>query len=129
MPQLKKNRNVRKIVVIALLATASIGFSLFLTDEMNRKFVFNPIGYREHGSAFSVTVGQSRPEAVNILKSNIALSLYESRPGYHCLTRRYNQQMDLDIFQDNSWRRGAICLVSSGGIVSEIIWDYNPLAP
>lgn len=129
MPQLKKNRNVRKIVVIALLVTAIAGLSLFFTEELNRKWVFNPIGHIESGSTLSVTVGQSRREAINILKSNNALSLYESRPGYHCLTRRYSQQMDLDIFQDNSWRRGTICLVSTGEIVSEVIWYYNFLAP
>lgn len=129
MPQLKKNRNVRKTVVIALLVTAIAGLSLFFTEELNRKWVFNPIGYIEYGSTLSVTVGQPRREAVNILKSSSALSLYESRPGYNCLTRRYNQQMNLDIFQDNSWRRGTICLVSTGEIVSEVIWYYNFLAP
>jgi hypothetical protein len=129
MPQLKKNRNVRKIVIIALLVTAIAGLSLFFAEELNRKWVFNPIGYIGSGSTLSVTIGQSRREAVNILKSNNALSLYESRPGYNCLTRGYDQQMDLDIFQDSSWRRGAVCLVSTGEIVSEVIWDYNFLAP
>jgi hypothetical protein len=129
MPRLKARLNKIRIVAIVVVTIFVLGLIYVITDEFNRKYIFNPIGYRDAGSAFSVVVGQPRNTALNTLKNNDTLSLYESRPGNHCLTRRYGQEMDLDIFEDRSWRRGSICVASAGGVVVEVVWYYNFLAP
>jgi hypothetical protein len=118
-----------KIVAVALLTMVAVGFSWLMADEPNRKLIFDPIGHVDSGSAFSVAVGQSRAAALNTLRRRQGFSPYESRSGDTCLTRSYNQQMQLDIFEDMSWRRGTVCLVSNGGVVLEIVWYYNFLAP
>lgn len=125
MPRL---RTRSKIIAIALLAMAAVGFTLFM-EETNRKFVFDPSGHVETGSAFSVMVGDTRSSALRTLNIGQPFSLYESRLGTNCLTRRFDRQMQLDIFEDKSWRRGTVCIVSTGGVVSEVIWYYNFLAP
>lgn len=118
-----------RIFAVALLTMIAVGLSWLIADEPNRKFVFDPIGYADSGSAFSVAVGQSRDTAISALNRRRSFSLYESRSGDTCLARRYNRQVQLDIFEDKSWRRGTICLVSTGDVVLEVVWYYNFLAP
>jgi hypothetical protein len=129
MPRLTSKLTLPKIVLMVLAISAVVGLCFFFSNNLNRISTFSDIGYEKDGYYFSVPAGQDRRSALRTLSNNPELALTDSRTGTNCLTRRYDREMDFDIFADDSWRRGTVCVVSSGGVVSEVVWYFNFLAP
>lgn len=108
---------------IALLATCAA----LLADDVNRMMILKPQGQIASGSVFGVGVGDPRGASVALLRARFGN--HDVKRGGRCLGREHGPEFKLDIFYDESWRRGSICTISSNERVVAVEWYFNPFAP
>jgi hypothetical protein len=96
----------------------------FLSDEYNRVAVLGSEGSIDSGSKFGLEIGMLRSDADAILNTR-GLELVESFYGGSCLNRSYPDDQRIEVWSDDSWRRGTICLASKNDTVDSIGWFYS----
>jgi hypothetical protein len=115
---------MRKSLILAVLAPMA-GAAFLMTNEYNRAALFDSSGYVTSGTRFSVQIGQRRDFALSQLGSSRTLVHEETYRGHGCLMREFSDTRTFDIFIDESWRRGSICVISDGQHVLEVAWLYE----
>jgi hypothetical protein len=76
-----------------------------------------------NGSKFGITVGMKLPEARQRLISRGLVFIGESRK---CYMLPKNDGVSYEIWWDNSWRGGTMCLASQQGRVVALDWVFDP---
>lgn len=109
------------IIVLALLALP-IGL---LAADSRRSIFLGLSGVARHGERFGVTVGEPMSAAADKLLKLPGVELYQRRNGGLCLFRDLPRGHQIDIYADDSWRKGTICVIGRKGRVVEIIWEYQ----
>jgi hypothetical protein len=117
----------RALLVIALAATVILTL-LFLLDERNRLAIALPEGVLHHGSRLGVYVGQEREAAGDYLASQ-GLVLESSQEGGSCVRHSYPSGQQIDVYSDQSWRNGTVCLISQDARIFAVEWFFAPLKP
>lgn len=120
-----------KASLYALLGFCGLAviITIFLSNELNRAAVYNSVGYIKSGRRFSVTIGDSRDEAKSRIINEHGLKLKETYDGTKCLMREFSSARTIDVFVDESWRRGTICLISDKQFITEVAWYYDFSSP
>jgi len=121
----------RRVVLSAIaLIIVSIGaFAAFVTlDERNQVVLFNHSGSTTTGAFLGVSVGMPRATAHEQLKKK-GLVLQKSLAGGGCLEWTFLDAQTVDVFQDDSWRKGAVCVASRGETVERLVWYFDPSQP
>ncbi len=112
------------VIVVVLLAMSAIE----LANESTRALVFRPNGVEERGSAFGVQVNDTRGDAADALARR-HFTRVQTKAGGRCLLRNFSSDYVLDLFDDNTWRKGTICIATREGRVEAILWMFNPFMP
>jgi hypothetical protein len=120
----------RLILSAGALVVVSIGaFGAFVAlDERNQVVLFNHSGSTTTGAILGASVGMSRATAREQLQRK-GLVLRKSFAGGGCLEWKFADAQTVDVFRDDSWRKGAVCVASSGGTVERIVWYFDPSQP
>jgi hypothetical protein len=105
-----------------------VGGAIFFSAERNR-VAFGGRGSIEKGQKFGVKIGDSRKDAIAHLEDSEFLDVtllgsINDNPQL-CDGVVYDDDFRVDIFLDETWRSGAICLVSQDGIVVRMSWNYG----
>ncbi len=117
-----------KYVIWVALGVALVGFGYLMADEFNRAGVLSSKGYIESGSKFGIDIGMSRDAAARQL-SDQGLEQVELTATQSCHGRSHGPDRYVELWYDRSWRRGTICLSSTGNRVASVSWVYNWAAP
>lgn len=118
-------RKALRIVAVAVAGTALLVPAILLADELTRTALFDSAGYVVDGRKFGVVIGSKRDDAVAHLTRTPSLRLHETTKGGTCLMRRYGPDITVDVFVDDSWRHGSVCLASRSGRIEEIAWLFG----
>lgn len=91
---------------------------------------FGSRGSIEKGQRFGVKVGDSREDAINHLENSDFRDVTLLGPPINANSQPcggvvYADDNRVDYFSDETWRSGAICLVSKNEIVVRMSWDYG----
>lgn len=108
------------LLIVLLIAVLTFG----LIDPRNSVFA-NPQGYVADGSKFGVRVGDSIDTGAAKLLSLRGMKHVRSTRGGICIFRRYGPETRVELFADDSWRNGVVCLAGADGRVREIVWQYS----
>lgn len=113
-------------VVVAFLVLAVIALlTLELSNESTQKLLFDSNGWIDEGTAFGVTVGDRREQAMAVLGERYAL--IESTSGNGNCTSTLDGSYLLHIYDDQSWRGGRICIVTASNEVTAVSWMFQVL--
>lgn len=112
--------------ILGLLAALVVTY-FFILDDFQKAGI-GSIGFRDSGSKFGVEIGVDLTSARSHLTAN-GLRLYEEDFFGQCLGFSYPKDQDLEVWVDETWRYGSICLASVGEKVVSIRWHYTFDAP
>lgn len=124
---------MRILVMLALLVLCAWLIAYLASDEFDQAAMTG--GSRGHinsGAKFGIYVGMPMSHARQIL-SKRGLTFYERAspsnptPPHACLGRRYPANRHIEVWADDSWRRGTICLSSTEEKVVSVAWHFNPV--
>jgi hypothetical protein len=119
---------IMRIGFLIIIAAVVGGSILLLSSDLNRAAVLGSEGYIDRGSKFGIAIGSSANEAgQNLSRQGLELSPEDGRSN--CLDRRYDASHSVQVWEDNSWRRGTICLESYDDKVVSIGWYFSWAAP
>jgi len=114
-------------IILTLLIAGLLMFVLI--DDFRRTAVVGAQGHIETGARFGVEVGMPREDVTEPLSRRGLRPVENLEPEHSCHGRDYTPQHQVDVWHDDTWRRGVICVVSLGGQVTDISWVYNWMAP
>jgi len=97
------------------------------TNASARAVLFRPNAIVEVGDGFGVSIGSARSDALDGLRR--ALRHAETKSGGTCLFREFSDEYVLDVFRDDTWRRGTVCIASRDDVVVAVVWMFNPFMP
>ncbi len=109
--------------------------AIFFSSEWNRA-AFGSRGFEDNGSKFGIEIGSQYSEAEQHLLSK-GLVPYDleynpkvSKAGIKkCHGHEYPDDVYLQAFDDDSWRRGIICVASKDNKVIRLSWHYGMFQP
>jgi len=122
----------RAMILITILALVTI--AIFLSNEWNRA-AFGSEGYIVEGKKFGLTIGASKKEMTEYLVNRGLVDgteLGANETGYNpqsCHFHIYPDKYEVEIWDDESWRGGVICVAYLDGKLARVSWMYNMLAP
>jgi len=126
----KKLKSVLFVGILLLLFIV-----VFFSSEWNRA-AFGSSGIIDNGSKFGIEIGSSYSEAKqHLLSQGLVPYDIEYNPKVRatgikqCHGRKYPDNVFLQAFDDDSWRRGIICVASKNDKVIKISWHYGMLQP
>lgn len=118
-------RKAFRIITIAIAGAAILAPAILLADELSRTALFDSTGHVVDGKKFGISIGGNRGDAVTHLRHMRSLRWHETTKGGICLMRRYTSDITVDVFIDESWRHGSICLASRRDRIEEIAWFFG----
>lgn len=119
---------MKYFIWLALIA-ALVGIGFLKADEFNRAGMLSSEGYIESGSKFDVTIGMPRDAAARRLSDRGLEEVEQLTADQSCHGRSYGADRQVELWYDRSWRRGTICLSSTGNRVASLSWIYDWSAP
>jgi len=124
----------RKIMFLGSFVLTVI-LVMFFTNEWNRA-AFGSQGYIENGSKFGIEIGSPYLEAKQnlLVKGLVVLNISYHRKlsktgAQNCHGHEYPDNVKLEAFHDDSWRRGVICIASKDNKVIRLSWHYAMFQP
>jgi hypothetical protein len=99
-----------------------------VVSPLTRLALFNSEGHITHGSFLDIEVGDSSESAADAMKRH-EFKLVRVSAGGECMGVIHSISNHVELYFDDSWRRGTICLVSKKGRIVAIDWFYNFMAP
>ena len=121
---LSKYPIVRNILIGSILVALIAVAIAFVSSEENRLALRSDYGYLSSGAKFDVKVG-SEVEGVPQALQRHYFKLYRRSSSGTCLSHDYDPKYRIDVFSDDSWRRGTVCVVyDQGGRVRHVEWSY-----
>ncbi|WP_417616849.1 hypothetical protein [Parasphingorhabdus sp.] len=105
-----------------LFLSYALGFSRYA--DFNRSGILGSNGHVVTGGKFGIEVGENYKRAEAVMMSlgfeNPELTKAGSCHGYD-----YGKDLEPNLWFDNSWRKGTICIVTSSDKVRHISWSYG----
>lgn len=118
--------NLKRLGGVAIAAIVVL-VSWIVSDSRTRIVLTQPVGHTRTLDPFG-TIGLPIADARKRLEAR-GLRFDKHKPGGQCLSRTYDENANIYAFADESWRRGTVCLVERNGLVAEVVWHFDPLAP
>ena len=122
----------KAMIWMAILALGLV--VLFLSNEWNRA-AFGSRSNIEDGTKFSLTIGDSKQEVVGYFTARglVDVSTYAINETHYnpqrCHNHIYSDEYEVELWSDDSWRRGTICVAFLDGKLARISWDYGMFQP
>ena len=117
-----------KGILLAGLTVMLIALGYLAFDDFTRAGLLASQGHAEEGSKFGVEIGMELDDAGHGLRERGLRPVALTAPA-SCHGRIYAAEHELELWYDDTWRRGTICLASVNGRVESISWLYNWIAP
>ncbi len=127
---MKLKTKILSIIGVFLLAAITV----FFGSEWNRA-AFGSQGYIEKGEKFSVKIGAIRVDVINHLTAqglvNIStLGIKETHYNpQSCHSHIYGDEYEVELWDDDSWRRGTICTAFIDEKLTRMSWWYGMFQP
>lgn len=118
---------MRKYIFVSLGPVVAILLSAVIS-ERNRLALFYPEGHKSSGKILGAGVGMSAPQFRSAIESRGFTFVKRDRGESGCPRYRVRAE-SVDVFLDQTWRKGVICAGSTGGKVITIAWYFDPLTP
>ena len=122
-----------KYVAWLVLIVIVVGILVYLSsDELDQAGFTSSSGYIESGTKFGIYIGMPVSDARQRLAgrglSPVDLTRERSfNSPQRCHGRTYGPDRHVELWWDNSWRRGTICLTSTRDKVASVSWHFNPV--
>jgi hypothetical protein len=121
-----------KAAYISITLVVLVASFLFIwwsrLDPLDKLGIASGSGRIASGNFIEINVGERAVRAREILTRR-GLVLSRSSNGGNCYGHEYDSSYYVEVYIDNSWRNGSVCVASKGGIISELSWFYNPFSP
>ena len=111
------------LLLSALLGTAYV-FAWSPHASYNRAGIIGTTGRIDSGAKFGVTIGDVQWTAQ---KTFWKAGFYrvESTKPQSCHGFEYSKTQNIEVWFDDSWRRGTLCVVSSESKITHLSWSYG----
>lgn len=120
------------MIGIAILAFGLL--VIFLSNEWNRA-AWGSRGYIENGTKFGLSIGENKQKVIDYLTdkgltdgTTLGANYTDYNPQ-QCLGRIYRDEYEVQIWDDNSWRRGIICVAFLDEKLIRLNWEYGMFQP
>ena len=117
-----------KGTLLAGLTVTMIAVGYLALDDFNRAGILASRGTIEEGSKFGVEIGMELDDAGHVLRERGLRPAALTAPA-SCHERTYSAERELELWYDDTWRRGTICLASVHGQVVSVSWRYDWMTP
>ena len=112
------------LIILTVIVGAAYTFAWSRYSAFNRAGITGAAGRIGSGEKFGTTIGDPPSEAERNFKElgfeKVALTRPQSCHGF-----RYSKEQTVQLWFDNSWRRGTLCVVSSAQKVTHLSWSYG----
>lgn len=116
-------------MLAAFVVLAAVAVVLTVADEKTWIATQRPQGITKAGDVpFGVKMGSSRIVAARTLQEH-GFTYADSMRGGLCLSTTYDDNDDVEVYLDYSWRRGTICVQIKEDVVRGLEWSFVPFAP
>lgn len=112
-----------KLWMILLIVVVSFIALFLFGSELNRASILGSDGHIESGSKFGLHIGMDSRKVESLLTRE-RLTLYESSMGGQCLDRAYPVEQKLEVWTDDGWRKGTLCVSYVNQKVVSLGWYY-----
>lgn len=119
---------MRRKVVSGLIMMIVIGWVVILSSPLNRYGIARSKGYITTGRFIDVIVGEQSDSARKKMLSH-GLRMINRKSGRNCMGVIYDENLSVELFFDDSWRWGTVCVASFRGRVQSINWHYDFMSP
>lgn len=122
------------MIVLTIGLALTVLFLLFISSEWNRA-AFGVRDSIENGTKFGLTIGDSKQEVIDYLTAReltdgTTLGINEAHYNpQSCHNHIYSDEFEVQVWDDNSWRRGVICVAFLDGKLSRMSWYYGMFQP
>ena len=112
--------------LLVALASVGVGYATALSrhSAFNRAALAGSNGRIESGQKFGVAIGDEY-DAVEMKFRELGFEQRELTKPQSCHGFTYASELTPHLWFDNSWRKGTLCVVSSGGRVKYLSWTYG----
>lgn len=123
----------KRIVILLIIFFLGLGV-VFLSNEWNRA-AFGSEGHIEKGTKFGLSIGDSKKEITEYLVDRGMIEKSgrgANETGYNpqsCHLHIYVEKYEVELWADESWRRGTICVAYLDGKLTRVSWIYSMLSP
>ena len=117
-----------RIVLWLLIAIFVLGatYALAISDHssFNRAGLTGASGRIETGEKFGVSIGDDPRDIDNRFRA-LGFKRVELTRARSCHGFDYAEDQNLQLWLDESWRRGTLCVVSAGSKITYLSWSYG----
>lgn len=107
---------------------------LFFSSEWNRA-AFGSKGSIEQGEKFGISIGSNKQDTIDYLTARglideTAVGINETHYNpQSCYNYIHGAEYEVELWADDSWRRGSICVAFIDGKLARMSWLYGMLQP
>ncbi|SMC97472.1 hypothetical protein SAMN06272759_11542 [Novosphingobium sp. B1] len=110
------------IAIFVLGATYTLAISPH--SSFNRAGLAGASGRIDTGKKFGVSIGNN-PRDIEVKFTALGFEKVELTKARSCHGFDYAEDQNLQLWFDDSWRRGTLCVVSSGSRIMYLSWSYG----
>ena len=93
-------------------------------SELNRAGLLGASGRIDAGKKFGVSIGADYREVQDALEG-LGFEERDLTKPQSCHGFDYPEHQEPQLWFDDSWRKGTLCVVTSGGSVVDLSWSYG----
>lgn len=116
------------LFLVVTLAVIIFGVVLCCQDELTKAAIMQENRRISSGSFAGASIGDPRAQARRFFLSR-GLSLSRVSRGGDCYGNRYPEEILLEVYIDDTWRNGSVCVASENGRIKELSWFYSFWSP
>lgn len=120
------------VLIVGVIVLSGLAMLLQPLDRSYAVF-FEEAGYVDTGTKFNLTVGMNSQTARTValesgwrpLEEGVTGALVAG--GWRCGGRQIQSSDEVQMYRENSWRNGLLCIFEEDGTVTGIGWSFSPL--
>ena len=125
----------KTIFILTIIGIVLILSMTFLLSSERNRAAWGSSGFIESGEKFSIKIGKNKKEVTSHL---MALGLRDvSEVGKNethynpkrCHGYTYSDEYTVEVWSDDSWRRGIICVAYKENNLERMSWNYGMFQP
>jgi len=119
---------VKRYLLIALPMLCIAVAAILILSPLTRVAITRSKGKIDEGRFLDVEIGSMSAAAHKALTDR-GFRHIERTQGGNCMGIFYEANFEVNLYFDDSWRRGTICVASIDGRVRSVRWYYDFLDP
>lgn len=129
-------KRVKKtIFILTIIGVILMLLMAFLLSTERNRAAWGSSGFIESGEKFSIKIGENKDKVTSHL---IALGLHDvSEVGKNethynpkrCHGYTFSDEYTVEVWSDDSWRRGIICVAYKENNLERMSWNYGMFQP